>query len=128
MAASGITASWDTALGGRVFPPSKGGTRMYITNGMSREATQGLGGRKTPGVMDSVYNKAKSEEGAPEMRGAIGRACRLLAVESFVQDLDLEAFLADESGLGADRVACTTACFHRCSTLQGRFLPSVVLS
>ena len=99
MAASGITASWRKVLGGRVVSPRKGGTRTYIMNGMSREATQALGGPKTPGAMESAYGKAKSEEVALEMSGAIGRARALLDGEAFGKDLDRDASLTDESAL-----------------------------
>ena len=84
--------------GGLVWLPRKGGTRMYIMGGMSREATEEPGGWKTPSVLESVYIRAESEEMAPEMRGAIGRACALLAVEAFTKDLDREVSLGGSSG------------------------------
>ena len=59
------------------------------------------------------------------MRGAIGRAGVLLAVESFVKDLDRDVSLAGESALGADRGACTSAGFHRFRSLKGHPMPSV---
>ena len=61
-----------------------GGTRVYITNGMAREATQELGGWKTPSVIGSAHDRANSKEAALEMRGAIGRtrANSELAAES----------------------------------------------
>ena len=107
--ASVITASSREVLGGRVLPPREGASRVHATSGMSREATPGLGGRQTPGAMESVYTKAKSGQAAPGMRGAIRRACASLAAESFVKDLDRDASLADGSALGADRVACASA-------------------
>ena len=74
VAASGMTASWNKVLERRVLSPRQGGARMYILDGISREATRELGGRKTPSVTESLYGKAKSEEVAPEMRAAIRRA------------------------------------------------------
>ena len=127
MAACGITASWEKVLGGRVFLPRKGGTRMYIMHGMSREASQELGGWQTPGVMDCVFNETKSEGAAPEIRGAIGLACALLAVETCVRDLYWNAPLADGCVLGSDRAACTNACFPRFSSLEDHLAPSVAL-
>ena len=40
IAASGIAASRENVLGGRVLSPRKGGARLYIVTGTSREATQ----------------------------------------------------------------------------------------
>ena len=37
-------------------------------NGMSREATRGLGGWKTPGLIENVYGNARSGEGVPQER------------------------------------------------------------
>ena len=64
-------------------------------NGLSREATQELGGRKTPTVIESAYNKARAEEVIPETRPAINKACPIgrfgrLDDDSFV--LGKEAF------------------------------------
>ena len=70
---------------------------------------------------------AQSEEVAPEMREAIRRAYALLAVESFIQDLDREVPLADGCALGLDRKTCTIAWFHRFCTLKERLVSSVVL-
>ena len=75
--------------------------------------------------MENVYNKTKSEEVAPEVRGASGRACALLAVETFVKDLDWDMSLADESALPADRGACASAGFHRFCTLKENLVLSV---
>ena len=77
--------------------------------------------------MESVYNKAKSEEVVAEMRGAIGRACGLLTVGSFVQDLDREASLAAKCALGPDRKTCANAWFRQFCSLKGHLAPSVVL-
>ena len=94
---------------------------------MSFEATQEQGGVKSPGVKENVHSKTKSEEVAPGMRGAICRACALLAVVAFVKDLERDASLADGSALGANRGACTSARFHRFCALKGRLVRSVAL-
>ena len=58
-------------------------------NGMGREATRVLGGCKTPSVTVRDYNKARSEEVAPEMRGALDRACSVLSAGEFAQNVGL---------------------------------------
>ena len=75
MAASGMSASWKQVMEGRNLSSRIGGARLYLMNGMSRQATQELGRWKTPTVMESVYNKARSGEVVPEMRSATNRAC-----------------------------------------------------
>ena len=75
MAASGVTAAWKRALGGGALSAREGGARLYLMDGISREAKQELGALKTPGVMEGVYYKAKREGAAPGMRSATGRAC-----------------------------------------------------
>ena len=77
--------------------------------------------------MERVYNKAESEEVAPGMGGAIGRACALLAVESFVQDLDRVVSLAGECAVGSDRTTCTNARFHRFCIPKEHLAPSVTI-
>ena len=79
---------------------------------------------EAPGTMENVHDEAKSEEVAPEMRGAIGRAGNLLAVESFVQDADRYVSLADECALGSDRATCANARFQRFCVLSiwGNFM------
>ena len=57
---------------------------------MPKEATQELGGWKSPAVMEGVYTNTRSEEVAPEMRAAAEKACRGLEVERFANDLDRE--------------------------------------
>ena len=69
-------------LDGRAVPPRRGGARLYLTNGVSREAMRVPGGRETPGTMDQVYNQTESEEVeelrvALEMRVGDGRVRRV---------------------------------------------------
>ena len=65
--------------------------------GMTREATQELGCLETPGVTGRVCNKTRSKEVAPEVGGALGRACAILDVEEFVNDVGLDAAPDDSS-------------------------------
>ena len=39
MAPSGVSASWAKGFDGRNLSPRKGGARLYVVNGMAREAT-----------------------------------------------------------------------------------------
>ena len=75
MAPSGVPTAWKRGFGGRSLSPRTGGARLYVANGMAREATQELGGRKSPAVMEGVYAIARSEEVTPEMRSALAKAC-----------------------------------------------------
>ena len=54
MAASGITAARKEGLDGKNLSQRKGGARLHVMAGMAREATRGLGGWKSPAVMESV--------------------------------------------------------------------------
>ena len=74
MAAPGLSASRKKVLGGRNLSPRNGSTRLYLMNGMSREATQEFGGWETPGAIENEYTKDWSEEVEPEMRSAIKKA------------------------------------------------------
>ena len=60
LAASGASASLKRGFDGKGLSPRKGGARFYVINGMAREATQGLGGWKSPAVMEEVYTKSRS--------------------------------------------------------------------
>ena len=44
MAPVGVAAGWNGSLEGRCVFPRKGGARLYLMNGMAREATRELGG------------------------------------------------------------------------------------
>ena len=54
---------------------------------MPREATQELGGWRSPAVVEGAYATARSEEVVPEMRAAAEKARRGLEVERFVRGL-----------------------------------------
>ena len=60
---------------------------MYVMNGMVREATQELGGWKSPAVTEGVYTKARPGEVVPEMLSAVARACNASDVTSFFEVL-----------------------------------------
>ena len=83
--------------------PRKGGARVYLMNGMSREATQGRGGLKPPGDMDGVFIQAKSKEAVWEMCAVIFRVCARYGIEPFVTDLDHDVSLSDECLVGLER-------------------------
>ena len=82
--------------------PWKGGARFYVVNGMAHEATQELGGRKSPAAMEGVYTRARSEEVIPEMRSAIAKACARLEVGRFVRDLDHVVRAESSEVMGAE--------------------------
>ena len=96
MAPVGVAAAWGTSLEGRCVSPRKGGARLFLTNGMAREATRELGGWRPQGVTERVDNKTCSEEVAPEMGVASDWECATLSVEEFVKDLELEVSRDDE--------------------------------
>ena len=87
---------------GRHLSPRKGGARLYVVTGMAREATQVLGGWKSPAVMEGVYTKARSEEVAPEMHPAIAKACTVLEVTSFAEDLDRDVCANGDEAVGLE--------------------------
>ena len=55
LASSGVSALWKKGFEGRSLPPRKGGARFFLANGAARGASQGLGGWKTPAVIEGVY-------------------------------------------------------------------------
>ena len=111
MAPVGIAAALKRALEGRSGCPRKSGARVHPTNGTTREATQELGGRKTPGMTGRVYSKARSETVAPMMRGALGRVCPILGVGEFVRDLEHGVSFNDEGVVGLARKPYLRAVF-----------------
>ena len=127
LAASGVTASWKKCFEGRNLPPRKGGARFYVVNGMPRETTQELGGWRSSAVMEGVYVRARSEEAAPEMREAVGKACKGLEVEHFVVDLDREVCVDASEALGAEAGAEARAWRHRFRSVRDLLVPAVVL-
>ena len=96
-----MPAAWKKASGGRNLSPRKGGARLYIMNGMTREATQGLGGWKPPAVIENVYKETRSEGAVPKMRAAASKARAVLDVTSFVEDLDREVCADGDETLGS---------------------------
>ena len=90
MAPAEVSARRKKSLEGRNGCTRKGGTRLYLTNGMAREAAQELGGKQSQGAMDRVYDRARPEDVAPEMRGVLGRARTTLGVEGFLRESILE--------------------------------------
>ena len=127
LAASGVSASWRKCFEGRNLSPRKGGARFYVVNGMPRETTQDLGGWRSPAVMEGVYVRARTEEAVPEMREAVGRACRVLEVERFVSDLDREVCAEASEALGAEPGAEARVWCHRFRSLKDLLVPAVVL-
>ena len=51
---------------------SKGGARLYIMSGMSREVAQERGGWKSAGLEERVYFKARPERVVPGIHAALG--------------------------------------------------------
>ena len=127
IASFGASASWEKGFDGRGLFPRKGGARFYVVNGMAREATQELGGWKSPAVMEGVYTRARSEEVVPEMRAAVAKACAGLEVERFVEDLDRDVCVESSEALGAERGAEARVWRQRFRSVRDLLLPSVVL-
>ena len=96
-------------------------------DGMPREAIQVLGGRKTPAVMESVYNEVRTEEVVPEMRSAVNGACALLVVRAFVVDLDDDSCVVGEGAVGSDTGRAVRVWFRRFCALKEYLTPSIVL-
>ena len=88
------------------------------------EATQELGGWETPGVMERVYGKARSEEVAPEMRSAINKACTFLDVQAFVVYLGHISCVYSGEAVGTDKGAATCVWLHRCCAIKDFPKPS----
>ena len=105
MAPSGVSAARKKGFDGRSFSPRKGGARLYVVDGMAREATQELRGRKSPAAIEGIYTKARSEEVAPEMRSALSKACAGFEVELFVKGLCRNVCVEASEALGAEKGA-----------------------
>ena len=125
MASSGVTASRKKYFDRRNLSPRKGGARFYVVNGMPSEATQELGGRTSPTVMDGVYTKTRPEEVAPEMRAAADKACRGLEVERFVGDLDHEVCAEASEMLGSERGDEVRVWRHQFRSVKDLLAPAV---
>ena len=108
--------------------PRKGGARFYVVNGMAREATQELGGWRSPTVMEGVYVRARSEKAAPEMCEAADKACKGLEVERFVTDLDREICVDASEALGAEGGVEARVRRHQFRSIRDLLVPAVVLS
>ena len=105
LASPGVSASWMKGFDGWGLPPREGGARFNVVNGMAREATQELGGRKSPAVMEGVCARSRSEEVVPEMRAAVAKACAGLEVERSVEDLDRDVCVESSEAFGAEQGA-----------------------
>ena len=88
MAASGLSGASQRALEGRALPPRRGGTRLYIMNGVTRDATQERGGWKSPAVMEAGHSRTRYEEVLPEMQAPVAKACAVFGVTALVEDAD----------------------------------------
>ena len=107
--------------------PRKGGARFYVVHGMPRETTQELGGWRPSAVMEGLYVRARSEEAVPEMREAVGRACRGLEVERFVADLDREICVDASEALGAETGVEARVWRHQFRSIRDLLVPAAVL-
>ena len=74
VAAAGFAAAIKKALGGRVVSPRKGGSWLYVTAGVSCEATRKLGGWKSSEVVEWDHSKVRPGDVAPGMRAAVAGA------------------------------------------------------
>ena len=85
---------------GRLVSPRKGGAGLYVASGISREATQELGGWRSSEVMGKVRSKARSEEVLPELRAGLKRASDRLDMERFSKELKEAVTLVGENEVG----------------------------
>ena len=127
LASSGIAASWKKGSDYKNLSPRERGARFCVVNGMAREATQELGGRKSPAVMEGVYTKARSEEVAPEMRAAVAMARAGLEVERFVWGLGRDVCVDASEALGAEKGAGARVWRRRFRLARDLLAPSAVL-
>ena len=121
LAASGVSASWGKGFDGDTVSPRKGGARFYAVNGMAREASQDLGGWKSPAVMEGVYTKARSGEVVPEMRSAVAKVAR------FVRDLDHVVGAESSEFMGAEQGAEARVWRQLFRSARDLLVPSAVL-
>ena len=127
MAASGLSAAWTMVFEGRALSPRKGGARLYITRGVTREATKELGRWGPLAPMDSVYNKTRTGEVLPEKRAAVEKACAVLGATAFVEDLDRDACPDSDEALGSDKGVQGRAWRRRFCSSKGYLVPLVAL-
>ena len=76
--------------------------------------------------MEGVYTKARSEEVAPEMRSAVAKACAVLEVAPFVEDLDREVCAEGEEARGAVTGAAARIWFYRVGSFRESLVPVIV--
>ena len=91
------------------------------------EATQELGGWRSPAVMEGVYAKARPEEEVPEMRAAVEKARKGLEGERFVRGLDRDVCADASEILGSERGAEARVWRHQFRSVKDLLAPSVVL-
>ena len=94
---------------------------------MAREASQELGGLKSPAVMGGVYTKARSEEVVPELREAVARARAGLEVEHFARGLARDVCAGASGALGAEQGAEARIWRHRLRSVRELLAPSAVV-
>ena len=100
---------------------------MYVVNGMVREATQELGGRKPPAVMENAYVKARSEGVVPGMQAALVQASAGLEVELSVKDLDRDVCAEASETLGSEKGAEGRVWLRRFRSVRHLLVPAIVL-
>ena len=127
MAPSGISAARKEGFEGRSLSPRRGCAGLYVANGMAREATRGLGGRKSPAEMEGVYTKSRTEGVIPEMRSAQATACSGLEVGLLAKDLDRDVCSEASGILGAEKGVEVRVWFHRFRPVRELLVPVVVL-
>ena len=127
MASPRITAACKRGLDGKNLPPRKGGARLYVMNGVAREAAQELGGWESPAVMESVYAKVRSGEAVPEMRPPVTKACNVLEVTSFAERLDRDVGLEGDDALGLLKGAAARIWRRRSYLLREFLAPEEVV-
>ena len=127
MAASGITAARKEGLDGKNLSPRKGGARLHVMTGMAREATQGLGGWKSPAIMESVCTEVRSGEVVPEMRSAVAKPCNALEVTSFVEDPYRDVGSESDDAFGLLMGAAARIWCYRFTSLREFLAPEIVI-
>ena len=110
----------------RIGPRAKA-ARLYVMNGMAREAAQELGGWKSPAVTESVYTNVRPGEAVPEMRSAAAKACNVLEATSFVAALDRDVGSESDDTLGLRKGAAARIRRYRFTTLREFLAPEIVI-
>ena len=110
----------------RIGPRAKV-ARLYVMNGMAREAAQELGGWKSPAVMGSVHTKVRSGEAVPEMRSAAAKPCDVPDATSFVEALDRDVGSESDDTLGLWKGAAARIRRYRLTSLREFLAPEIVI-